>query len=148
LYLKENLCLKAKVGVLDANVDDIIERIDKLAWFYRASKTIATFTAWLANEGIGLTVQGVPAHKIEVEELKNRTVADILALGDSKLRPYPEIQIWKIIQRWPRYRAHAEIQLIIFYEKHSHLETVGPYISENKLYYFLYHEFLVRHNRF
>jgi hypothetical protein len=77
LYPKENLCVKAKVGVLDANVDDIIERIGKLARFYRASKTIATFTAWLANEEIGLTVHGVPAHKIEVEELKDRTVADV-----------------------------------------------------------------------
>ncbi|EXJ53494.1 uncharacterized protein A1O5_13270 [Cladophialophora psammophila CBS 110553] len=145
LYLKENLCLKAKVGVLDTHIDDIIERIGKLARFFRARKTIATFMAWLASEEISLTVRGVPAHKIAVEELKDRTVADILARGGTKPRPYPKTQIRNMIQRWPRYRVLAEVQLLIFYEEHFHLETVGPYIGGDKLCCYLCHEFLIRH---
>ncbi|EXJ91774.1 hypothetical protein A1O3_00324 [Capronia epimyces CBS 606.96] len=155
LYLKENLGLKAKVGVLDTMVDEIVERIGKLARFCRAGHTIAMFAAWLAHEDIGLTVRGLAASKIEVQELKHRTVADVLARGGSQMqkrqRPPPdpatETQIRGKMQRWPRYRMHAEVQLAVFYEEQAELETVTAYVGGDKLCCYLCHEFLRRHGR-
>ncbi|RMZ80723.1 hypothetical protein DV738_g2599, partial [Chaetothyriales sp. CBS 135597] len=76
LYMKKNLCVQARAGFLDTAADEIVERIGKLARFYRARKTIATFTAWLANAGVNITVRGLPSCKLQVEELKTRTASD------------------------------------------------------------------------
>lgn len=53
-----------------------------------------------------------------------------------------------MMNRWPAYREHVELQLIIFYEQNHRLTLFSPYIRCNKRSCYLCYNFIVEHGRF
>jgi hypothetical protein len=53
-----------------------------------------------------------------------------------------------MINRWPKYREHAETQLVLFYEENPDKVLHIPYIGSNKLSCFLCFHFIAQHGRF
>jgi hypothetical protein len=59
-----------------------------------------------------------------------------------------EGQLQGMIKRWPTYRLHSEIQLIVFYEKNPNLKLCSNYIGCDRLSCYLCYSFIKHHGHF
>ena len=127
---------------------DIMERIGQISKFYRAAVTLTTFLGKLQRLGIGLEIKAASTEKIKIPELAFRTVADIRRRGGDGFISSSRANIQGMLNRWPAYREHVELQLIIFYEQHHTLTLFSPYIGCNKRSCYLCYKFIAEHGRF
>lgn len=147
-WLYRNLRLQTKASVMTKMVGDIVRRIGKLSRFYAAALTIANFVQLLARTATQIEVVGLPSHRTRVPELQYRTVADLRARGGSLLRRIPDKMLRSKLRLWDKYRVHAEIQLLIYYEENEDLTQVVPYIGSDKLCCYLCYAFISIHATF
>ena len=143
-----NISRSENPGVAVPELRDIVERIGQISKFYRAAVTLTTFLGKLQNLGIGVEIKATSTEKIEIPELAFRTVADVRRRGGDRFTSSSQAQIQGMINRWPAYREHVELQLIIFYEQHHKLTLFSPYIGCNKRSCYLCYNFIAEHGRF
>ena len=143
-----NISKSEKPGIAVPELRDIVERIGQISKFYRASVTLTTFLGKLQRLGFGLEIKATSTEKIEIPELALRTVADVQHRGGDRFSSSSRAKIQGMINRWPAYREHVELQLIIFYEQHHTLTLFSPYIGCNKRSCYLCYNFIVEHGRF
>ena len=143
-----NISKSEKPGIAVPELRDIVERIGQISKFYRASVTLTTFLGKLQRLGLGLDIKAASTEKIEIPELAFRTVADVQRRGGDRFNSSSRAKIQGMINRWPAYREHVELQLIIFYEQHHTLTLFSPYIGCNKRSCYLCYNFIVEHGRF
>ncbi len=143
-----NISKSEKPGVAVPELRDIVERIGQLSKFYRAAVTLTTFLGKLQNLGISVEVKATSTEKIEIPELAFRTVADVRRRGGDRFTSSSQAQIQGMMNRWPAYREHVELQLIIFYEQHHMLTLFSAYIGCNKRSCYLCYSFIAEHGRF
>ena len=98
--------------------------------------------------GRKIVIEAVPTSRIQVPELANRKAAQLRARAGHKFRWDDEIKFGRMLERWPRYRQHAELQLIVFYEENPHIHLYSKYIGCNKQACYLCFSFIKHHARF
>ena len=143
-----NISKSEKPGIAVPELRDIVERIGQISKFYRAAVTMTTFLGKLQRLGIGLEIKATSTEKIEIPELASRTVADVRRRGGDRFISSSRAKIQDMMNRWPAYREHVELQLIIFYEQHHTLTLFSPYIGCNKRSCYLCYNFIAEHGRF
>lgn len=143
-----NISRLEKPGIAVPELRDIVERIGQISKFYRAAVTLTTFLGKLERLGIGLEIKATFAERIEIPELACRTVADVRRRGGDGIISSSRANIQGMLNRWPAYREHVELQLIIFYVQHHTLTLFSPYIGCNKRSCYLCYKFIAEHGRF
>lgn len=147
-WLQKNLCLRTKQTTISSMVDDIVKRVGKLSRFFRAVLNIARFTRQLARKTIKISVTGLQTKKVQVPELQDRMPSDLRARAGPLLNGCPDGPLRDKLQRWARYRVHAEVQLLIYYEQHHSTKLATNYIGGDKLCCYLCYQFITTHGRF
>jgi OTT_1508-like deaminase len=96
-----------------------------------------------------IRIQGVHAKKVQIPELSSLTATQLrLRARGHQFNPCSEAQLQSMINRWPKYRLHSEIQLIVFYEENPDLKLCNNYIGCDKLSCYLCHRFIMQHGQF
>lgn len=147
-YLNHNLQKTKRPEAMVPIVGSIIERLGKISRFYRAAMTIAAFGMKLLKRNITIKVEAVPAPKVQIPELNGRTTAQLRLRGGYRFISCSEGQLQGMIKRWPTYRLHSEIQLIVFYEENPNLKLYSNYIGCDKLSCYLCYSFVKHHGHF
>ncbi|KAL9606789.1 MAG: hypothetical protein Q9179_000079 [Wetmoreana sp. 5 TL-2023] len=137
---------KRRVTITDLR--DLVERIGQISKFYRAAVTLTSFLAKLQKLGKGVRIKAASTEKIEIPELASRTAAQVRRRGGNNFSSSSEAHIQNMINRWPAYREHVELQLIIFYEQNPKLTLSSPYIGCSKQSCYLCYNFIAEHGRF
>ena len=127
---------------------EIIERIGQLGKFARAASTITQHLKRMVLLDITITVSGRPAGPIEISELSQRMASQLRHRGGQRYSSFRDSHLQSMINRWPRYREHAEVQLVIFYEENANKHLHTPYIDCNKQSCFLCFHFIAQLGRF
>lgn len=127
---------------------DIVERIGQISKFNRASVTLTAFLAKIQKLDRGIEIKATSTEKIEISELAFRTAAQVRRRGGDLFTLSSGAQIQNMMNRWPAYREHVELQLIIFYEQNPGLTLFSPYIGCNKRSCYLCYSFIAEHGRF
>ena len=143
-----NISRLERPGIAVPELRDIVERIGQISKFYRAAVTLTTFLGKLQRLGIGLEIKAASTEKIEIPELAFRTVADLRSRGGDGFILSSSAKIQGMLNRWPAYREHVELQLIIFYEQHHRLTLLSSYIGCSKRSCYLCYKFIAEHGRF
>ncbi len=143
-----NISKSKKTGVAFLDLRDIVERFGQISKFYRAGVTLTVFLAKLQKHGRGVEIKAMSTKKIEISELAFRTAAQVRRRGGNSFASSGGAQIQNMMNRWPAYREHVELQLIIFYEQNHGLTLFSPYIGCNKRSCYLCYDFIVEHGRF
>lgn len=130
------------------SVSAIVHRIGQISKFYRCAVTLTFAAAKILELGKAIKIQGIPARDIRVLELGSRTPTQVKRRGGHYFDSASENQMQMMIARWPRYRTHAEIQLIVFYEENPGIRLYSNYIGCNKQSCYLCYNFITRHGRF
>ncbi len=102
----------------------------------------------LLENGMTIQVQSVPAPKVEIRELSGRTPAQLRQRGGQWFSSCSDNQLQGMINRWPKYRLHSEIQLIVFYQQNPNLKVYSSYIGCDKLSCYLCYEFITEQGQF
>ena len=135
-------------GVTVPDLLDIVERTGQISKFYRAAVTLTTYLANLQKLGIGIEIKATSTEKIRIPELAFRIAAQVRHRGGGPFKSSSEVQIQNMLKRWPAYRKHVELQLIIFYEQNPGLTVFSPYIGCSKRSCYLCYNFIAEHGRF
>ena len=143
-----NISRSKKRAVAVSDLRDTVERIGQISKFYRAAATLTAFLAKLQKSGRSIEIKATSTEKIEVTELASRTAAQVRRRGGGRFSSGGGAQIQNMMKRWPAYREHAELQLIIFYEQNHRLTLFSPYIGCNKRCCYLCYSFIKEHGRF
>ena len=143
-----NITKLGKPGIAVPDLRDIVERIGQISKFYRAAVTLTAFLAKLQKLGIGVEIKATSTEKIEISELAFRTAAQVRRRGGDAFTSSGGTQIQNMMNRWPAYREHVELQLITFYEQNHRLTLFSPYIGCNKQSCYLCYNFIAEHGRF
>jgi len=143
-----NISKSKKPGVAVPDLRDIVERFGQISKFYRAAVTLTAFLAKIQKRGIGVEIKATSTEKIEISELAFRTAAEVRRRGGNQFISSGGAQVQNMINRWPAYREHVELQLIIFYEQNHGLALFSPYIGCNKRSCYLCYNFIAEHGRF
>ena len=143
-----NITKSEQPGVPVPDLREIVERLGQISKFYRAAVTLTAFLAKLQKLGRGVEVKATSTEKIEISELAFRTAAQVRRRGGNHFASSGGSQIQNMMNRWPAYREHVELQLIIFYEQNHGLTLVSPYIGCNKRSCYLCYNFIAEHGRF
>ena len=143
-----NISKSEKPGIAVPDLRDIVERIGQISKFYRAAVTLTAFLAKLHKLGRGIEIKATSTEKIEISELAFRTAAQVRRRGGDAFTSSSRTQIQNMMNRWPAYREHVEIQLIVFYEQNPALTLFSPYIGCNKRSCYLCYKFIADHGRF
>ena len=143
-----NISKSEKPGVAVPDLRDIVERIGQISKFNRAAVTLTAFLAKLQKLGRGIEIKATSTEKIEISELAPRTAAQVRRRGGDPFTLSGGAKIQNMMNRWPAYREHVELQLIIFYEQNHGLTLFSPYIGCNKRSCYLCYSFIAEHGRF
>ena len=147
-FLQANLNRQPEPGVSMPTALKIIERLGKISKIYRAALTVADFVAKVEEVGRKIAIEVVPTSKIPIPELADRTAAHLRVRAGHRSRWGDENKLKHLLKRWPRYRQHAELQLIIFYEENPHIHLFSNHIGCNKHACYLCFNFIKLHARF
>lgn len=131
-FLQANLNRRPEPGISLPTMSKIIERLGKISKIYRAALAMTDFVAKIKELGRKIVVEMVPAARIPIPELADRTAAQLRARAGLQVRRDEENKFERMLKRWPQYRQHAEIQLIVFYEEHPHIHVYSNHIGCNK----------------
>ncbi len=143
-----NISKLERPGVAVPDLRDIVERFGQISKFYRAAVTLTTFLAKLQKLGRAVEIKATSSSRIEISELASRTAAQVRRRGGDHFTLSGGAQIQNMMNRWPAYREHVELQLIIFYEQNHGLILFSPYIGCNKRSCYLCYNFIAEHGRF
>ena len=143
-----NISKSEKPGIAVPDLRDIVERIGQISKFYRAAVTLTAFLAKLRKLGRDVEIKTTSTEKIEIPELAFRTAAQVRRRGGDPFTSSGGAQIQNMMNRWPAYREHVELQLITFYEQNHWLTLLSPYIGCNKQSCYLCYNFIAEHGRF
>ena len=143
-----NISKSEKPGIAVPDLRNIVERIGQISKFNRASVTLTAFLAKLQKLSRGIEIKATSTEKIEISELAFRTAAQVRRRGGDLFTLSGGAQIQNMMNRWPAYREHVELQLIIFYEQNPGLILFSPYIGCNKRSCYLCYSFIAEHGRF
>jgi len=121
-----------KSGVAVPDLGDIVERFGPRSKFYRAAVTLTAFLAKLQKLGRDIKIKATSTKKTEIYELAFRTATEVRRWGGNHFISSGGAQIQNMMNCWPAYREHVELQLIIFYEQNHCLTLFSPYIGCNK----------------
>ncbi|KAL9123501.1 MAG: hypothetical protein Q9175_008344, partial [Cornicularia normoerica] len=143
-----NISKSEKPGVAVPDLRDIVERIGQISKFYRAAVTLTAFLAKSQKLSRGIEIKATSTEKIEISELAFRTAAQVRRRGGDPFTSSGGAKIQNMMNRWPAYREHVELQLIIFYEQNHGLTLFSPYIGCNKRSCYLCYSFIEEHGRF
>ena len=131
-FVQANLNRKWERGISLPTTSKIIERIGKISKFYRAALAMTDFITKAKALGRKITIEPVPTSRIQIPKLANRKAAQLRARAGREFRWDDEGKFERMLERWPRYRQHAELQLIVFYEENPHIHLCSKYIGCNK----------------
>lgn len=143
-----NISKSEKPGVAVPDLRDIVERIGQISKFHRAAVTLTAFLAKLQKLDRRVEIKATSIEKIKISELAFRTAAQVRCRGGDPFTSSGGAQIQNMMNRWPTYREHVELQLIIFYEQNHGLTLFSPYIGCNKRSCYLCYNFIAEHGRF
>jgi len=143
-----NLVRPRNPGIAFPSVLAIVHRIGQISKFYRCAVTLTFAAAKLLELGKVIKVQGIPAGNIQIRELANRTATQLRRRGGANFVDAGGNKLQRNIDRWPKYRTHAEMQLIVFYEENPSLKLYCTYIGCNKQSCYLCYNFIEHHGRF
>lgn len=143
-----NLVRPRNPGIAFPSVSAIVHRIGQISKFYRCAVTLAFAAAKLLELGKAIKVQGISAGNIRIRELANRTATQLRRRGGSDFVDAGGDKLQRTIDRWPKYRIHAEMQLVVFYEENPRLKLYYNYIGCNKQSCYLCYNFIEHHGRF
>ena len=144
-FLRANLNRRPEPGISLPTMPKIIERLGKISKIYRAALTMNDFVAKIKELGQRIVVEAVPAVRIPIPELADRTAAQLRERAGLPFQRGGEDKVDRMLKRWPQYRQHAEIQLIIFYEEHPHIRVYSNHIGCNKYACYLCFNFIKYH---
>lgn len=147
-FLQSNLQKPKKLEAITSLVDGILERLGKISRFYRAATTFTAVGIKLLSRNMAIQVQGIPAPKFQIAELSDRTPTQLRIRGGYKYASCAEHQLQDKISRWPKYRLHSEMQLLIFYQENSDILPQDRYVGCDKLSCYLCHSFIKSHGQF
>lgn len=147
-WLQKNLRLHTKSITMAKLIEDILKRVGKLSRFFRATLTIAKFVKVLGQITTSITVIGLETQRVQVNELRCRTEANLRARSRNLLEGIPGSRLNSKLRLWDRYRVHAEIQLLLFYEQNKDVVLVVNYIGCDKLCCYLCYHFITTHAKF
>ncbi|KAG8529811.1 uncharacterized protein KY384_005292 [Bacidia gigantensis] len=147
-FVQANLNRKREPGISLPTVSKIIERIGKISKFYRAALAMTDFVTKAKELGRKITIEPIPTSRIQIPELANRKAAQLRARAGHKFGWDDKNKFGRMLERWPRYRQHAELQLIVFYEENPHIHLYSKYIGCNKQACYLCFSFIKHHARF
>ena len=143
-----NISKSKKPDIAVRYLQDVVERIGQISKFNRAAVTLTAFLARIQKVGRGIEIKATPTQKIEVPELAFRKADQVRCRGGQTFTSSGGAQIQNMIDRWPDYREHVELQLIIFYEQNHGSTLFSPYIGCNKRSCYLCYSFIAEHGRF
>lgn len=143
-----NISKSEKPGIAVPELGDIVQRLGQISKFYRAAVTLTTFITKLLKVGKRIEIKAILTEKIKISELACRTAAQVRCRGGCRFTSSGGAQIQNMVNRWPTYREHVELQLIIFYEQNRGLTLFSPYIGCNKRSCYLCYNFIVEHGQF
>lgn len=143
-----NISKSEKPGVAVPDLQDIVERMGQISKFYRAAVTLTAFLTKLQKLGRVVEIKATPTEKIKISELAFRTAAQVRRRGGDPFTSRGGTQIQNMMDRWPAYREHVELQLVTFYEENHTLTLFSPYIGCNKRSCYLCYNFIAEHGRF
>lgn len=146
--VESNLVRPRNPGIAFPSISAIVHRIGQISKFYRCAVTLTFGAPKLLELGKAIEVKGIPASDIEIRELANRTANQLRRRGGSIFADAGGNKLQRIIDRWPKYRTHAEIQLIVFYEENPGIRLYCNYIGCNKQSCYLCYKFIERHGHF
>ncbi len=130
------------------SVSEIVHRIGHISKFYRCAVTLTSAAPKLLELGKVIQIEHISARDIRIPELANRTATQVRCGGGGHFVNVGGDQLSRMIARWPRYRIHAELQLIIFYETHPGLKLYCNYVGCSKRSCYLCYNFIERHGLF
>jgi hypothetical protein len=128
----------------------IIEKIGKVARFYRSAITFVHTAAEFCSNSDGFTVEAVSSKLQCVNVLSLRTVDQLnkrLPTSSIKLKAH-SAEAQRLLKRWKKYVVHAEMLLLLFYEEHPEISKVKNYIGISKRSCFLCASFIRFHKVF
>lgn len=132
------------------DVFKIIEKIGKVARFYRSAITFVHTAAEFCSNSDGFTVEAVSSKLQCVNALSSRTVDQLnkrLPTSSIKLKAH-SAEAQRLLERWKKYVVHAEMLLLLFYEEHPEIPKVKNYIGISKRSCFLCASFIRFHKVF
>ena len=129
-------------------VSKIVQRLGQLSKYSRAGLSIAKHMKKLVELSITLKVEIAPAKLIQIPELSTRNATHLQSRGGERFSGFNYDHLQNMIKRWPAYREHAEIQLLLFYEENPDKVLHSKYIGGNKQSCFMCFNFIVQHGRF
>jgi hypothetical protein len=128
----------------------IIEKIGKVARFYRSAVTFVHTAIGICSNSDGFTVEAVSSKLQCVNVLSSRTVDQLnkrLPTSSIKLEAH-SAEAQRLLKRWKKYVVHAEMLLLLFYEEHPEISKVKNYIGISKRSCFLCASFIRFHKVF
>ena len=147
-FIDANLQRDTQPGVSIPEASKIHNRLGQISKFYRAALNIVAFVTQLTSIGGELDIKALPAIRVEIPELAGRQVAHLRQRAGREFKPAEQRSFSHTLGLWHRYRQHAELQLLIFYEENPHIKLASSYIGCNKLSCYLCHGFIQYHGRF
>lgn len=144
-FLQANMNRRPEPGISLPTMPKIIERLGKISKIYRAALTTNDFVAKIKELGRKIVVEAVPAARISIPELADRTATQLRERAGLRFRRGDSDKVERMLKRWPQYRQHAEIQLIVFYEEHPHIHVYSNHIGCNKYACYLCFNFIKYH---
>ena len=128
----------------------IVERVGKLAKFFRSAVTLAQVAASGSLGSKHIKVESIPSISRSIDILRARNVADMVkrapALSGKLASRAVEVQ--RLLGRWRKYIVHAEMLLLIFYEEHPEITLATNYIGISKRSCYLCANFIRMHDVF
>ena len=147
-FIDANLQRDSQPGVSIPEASKIHNRLGQISKFYRAALNIIALVIQVKSIGGELDIQALPATRVEIPELAGRQVAHLRQRADREFKLAEQRKFSHTLGLWRRYRQHAELQLLIFYEENPHIKLASSYIGCNKLSCYLCHSFIQHHGRF
>ncbi len=144
-FLQSNLQKTTRAEAITSLVSKILGRLGKISRFYRAAMAFTAVGIKLSKRNMTIQIQAVAAPKFRITELSDRTPAQLRLRGGYKYASLSENQLQGMIGRWPRYRLHSEMQLLIFYQENPNLLPQDNYVGCDKLSCYLCHRFITNH---
>ena len=147
-YIDRHVHSMANSKVYVSISGEVTERLGQLSKFARAATSIVKHIRRMSHAGITIRVEAVPSLNIQVSELSKTTPGKLRRQGGKRCSRLGDVQLEGMIKRWPSYREHAEIQLLMFYEENTAATLHTNYIGCSKQSCFLCFHFIVQHGRF
>ena len=147
-FLKLNLQKTKQSEAIILIIDSIVEQLGKISQFFRAASAFTAIKIRLLENSMTIQVQSVPTSKIEIQELSGHICAQLHQQGGQWFSSCSNHQLQGMINHWPKYQLHSEIQLIVFYQQNPNLKVYSSYIECNKLSCYLCYEFITEQGQF